>query len=122
MFQAKSVLPGSIFILDNSSTHHCSVFLDAIIAIGCAYVFLPAYSPDFNAIGSPLLITLFFVACLQCALAEEAWHTLKDGVRAEQERMGADVCTDPYVLIEAGVNACTIGKCISWISHAGYKV
>lgn len=54
MFQAKSVLPGSIFILDNSSTHHCSVFLDAVIAIGCAYVFLPAYSPDFNAIGSPL--------------------------------------------------------------------
>jgi len=100
---AKSVLPGSIFVLDNSNTHHTDVFLEAIRSIGCAYLFLPAYSPDYNPI-------------------EEAWHTLKDGVRAAQERMGTDVCTDPYELIEHGVNACTVGNCLSWISHAGYKV
>jgi transposase len=62
VLQAKSVKPGSIFVLDNAKTHHCNVFLQAITDIGCAYVFLPAYSPDFNAIGASAV--LFDVVCI----------------------------------------------------------
>ena len=40
--------PGQIVVLDNLSVHKAAHIAAALAARGCTFLFLPAYSPDFN--------------------------------------------------------------------------
>lgn len=47
---APSLCPGQTVVLDNLSVHKSATARALIEAAGCALVFLPTYSPDFNPI------------------------------------------------------------------------
>ena len=47
---APALLPGTVVILDNLSTHKSPKAVDLLKARGCWMLFLPAYSPDLNPI------------------------------------------------------------------------
>ena len=49
--QIPSLPPNSVVVMDNSGTHLNDSFLDALIAAGHSYIWLPTYSPALNAIG-----------------------------------------------------------------------
>ena len=50
---APALLPGTVVILDNLSTHKSPKAVDMLKARGCWMLFLPAYSPDLNPIEMP---------------------------------------------------------------------
>jgi transposase len=47
---APALMPGTVVILDNLSTHKSPKAVDLLEARGCWMLFLPAYSPDLNPI------------------------------------------------------------------------
>jgi transposase len=47
---APALLPGTVVILDNLSTHKSPKAAGILKAVGCWMLFLPAYSPDLNPI------------------------------------------------------------------------
>jgi transposase len=47
---APSLRPGQVVVLDNLSAHKSADARTAVEAVGCRFLFLPAYSPDFNPI------------------------------------------------------------------------
>ena len=82
--------PGQTVVLDNLSAHKASEVRDAIEAVGCRVLFVPPYSPGYNAV-------------------EKAWSKLKAALR----RIGART---PDAL-EVAITASDVAN---WIRRAGY--
>lgn len=90
--------PGQVVVWDNLSAHKSVRARAAIEAAGCAVVFLPAYSPDFNPI-------------------EQAFSKLKAGLR----RVGARTHAGLWEAISTGLEQITSQDARGWFSHAGYQ-
>jgi transposase len=90
--------PGQVVVWDNLSAHKSVRARAAIEAAGCAVVFLPAYSPDFNPI-------------------EQAFSKLKIRLRQAGERTHAGL----WEAIGAGLKQITSRDAQSWFSHCGYR-
>lgn len=45
-----ALVPGQVVVLDNLNVHTGEAVREAVEAAGCAVVYLPAYSPDYNPI------------------------------------------------------------------------
>jgi transposase len=90
--------PGQVVVWDNLSAHKSVRARAAIEAAGCAVVFLPAYSPDFNPI-------------------ELAFSKLKAGLRRAGERTHAGL----WEAIGSGLEQITSQDAHGWFSHAGYQ-
>lgn len=89
--------PGQVVVWDNLSAHKSVRARAAIEAVGCAVVFLPAYSPDFNPI-------------------ELAFSKLKAGLR----RAGARTHAGLWEAIGSGLEQITSRDAHGWFSHCGY--
>lgn len=63
--------PGDIVVVDNLPTHKVAGVQDAIEAAGARLLYLPSYSPDFNAIEQAF-------AKLKALLRSEAARTIPD--------------------------------------------
>jgi transposase len=94
-----SLRPGQIVVLDNLAVHKSARAIAAIVAAGCAVVFLPPYSPDLNPI-------------------ELAFSTLKQDLRAVAAR------TVETVIAATGpaLDAITPADAAAFFAHCGYRV
>jgi len=94
---APELLPGTVVILDNLSTHKNTRAAAALKARGCWFLYLPPYSPDLNPI-------------------EMAFAKLK----AHLKRIGARTFDQ---LIQAVGDICDMfspQECWNYLRHAGY--
>ena len=89
--------PGQTVILDNLSAHKAAEVREAIEAVGCAVLFVPPYSPEYNAI-------------------EQAWSKLKAALR----RIGARTQDALEVAITDAATTITASDAANWIRGAGY--
>lgn len=89
--------PGQVVVLDNLSAHQSAKAQGLIEAKGCAWEFLPAYSPDFNPI-------------------EMLWSKFKSDLRALAPRTQQSLEALFWPLL-ATVTATHIK---GWFTHAGY--
>ena len=90
----------SIIVLDNASIHHAGDGVYLIESIGALVVFLPPYSPDFNAI-------------------EEAFSSVKSYLKANEAVLQAS--DDIEDVLTAAFASITPHQCQAWIKHAGYQ-
>lgn len=88
---------GDIVIIDNASIHKVAGVEEAIEAAGARVLFLPPYSPEFNAI-------------------EEAWSKFKSILKS----LGARTREALDVAIAFALSQITPSDCRGWIRHAGY--
>jgi transposase len=91
--------PGQIVIMDNVNFHKVSGVKDAIAAVGCEVLWLPAYSPEFNPI-------------------EECWSKVKNLLRKACPR-SLDAINSAIRDIIPNVRP---SDAKGWFSHAGYAV
>lgn len=91
--------PGKLVICDNLSVHKRADIRTRIEEAGCALIFLPTYSPDFNPI-------------------EQAFSTLKTALRRAQART-ADALE---AAIAAALTTITTADAQGWFAHAGYDL
>jgi len=89
--------PGQTVVLDNLSAHKAAEVREAIEAVGCRVLFVPPYSPEYNAI-------------------EKAWSKLKAALR----RIGARTQEALDVAITAAAATITASDAANWIRGAGY--
>ncbi len=89
--------PGQTVVLDNLSAHKASEVRAAIEAVRCDVLFVPPYSPEYNAI-------------------EKAWSKLKAPLR----RIGARTQDALEVAITEAAGAITASDAANWIRGAGY--
>jgi transposase len=94
-----TLVPGQIVILDNLAVHKSPRARTLIEGAGCAVLFLPAYSPDFNPI-------------------ELAFAKLKQTLRTKAERTfsGLVAATGP------ALEAITAADARSFFAHCGYHL
>lgn len=94
---APSLLPGTVVILDNLSTHKNAKATEALKARGCWFLYLPPYSPDLNPI--------------EMAFAKLKAHLRRVGARTFDQ------------LIQALGDICDLfspEECWNFLQHAGY--
>jgi transposase len=91
--------PGQLVILDNLSVHKAEVIRQAIVACGCAVLFLPAYSPDLTPI-------------------EQAFSKIKATLRG----LGARTRDALLEALARAVAAITAEDAHGWFTHAGYPL
>lgn len=91
--------PGQIVVLDNLSAHKSAKAQKMVEAKDCQWVFLPAYSPDFNPI-------------------EEMWSKFKSDLRREAPR------TQHHLdqLIWPLLSTVTPQHARNWFKHAGFHL
>lgn len=89
--------PGQIVICDNLSVHKRADIRALIEDAGYSYIFLPAYSPDFNPI-------------------EQAFSKLKAALRRAQARSQDALDT----AIKEALTTITPADARGWFAHAGY--
>lgn len=89
--------PGNIVIMDNLKQHRQDCVREAIEAVGAFVLFLPPYSPEFNAI-------------------EECWSKVKNYIRGKAPRTPEDVRR----VIREALEIVTNDDAFGWITHAGY--
>jgi transposase len=89
--------PGKIVVMDNLPVHKGKRVADAIAAAGCALVFLPPYSPDYNPI-------------------ENMWSKVKTHLRTAAARTFATVVDATAVALRA----ITPEDCDGYFRHCGY--
>lgn len=89
--------PGQLVILDNLSVHKGATTRALVEAAGCALLFLPPYSPDFNPI-------------------ELAFGKLKALLR----RAGARTRAALEAAIGTALDALTAADARAWFAHCGY--
>jgi transposase len=92
-----SLRPGQIVILDNLNTHKSALAQRLVEAAGCAWVFLPPYSPDMNPI-------------------EMMWSKLKAYLRAVAARTQEDLDT----AISSGLFTVSPTDAVGWFTAAGF--
>ena len=94
-----TLVPGQIVVLDNLPVHKSAKARTAIEGAGCAVLFLPAYSPDFNPI-------------------EAAFSKLKQTLRGAAARSFAGVvaATGP------ALDAVTAADARGFFAHCGYHL
>ncbi len=95
---APSLNPGDVVILDNLSSHKSLRAAESLKAVGCWFLFLPAYSPDLNPI-------------------EMAFSKLKAHLR----RIGARTIKDLHDAIASILKLYSTEECANYFSAAGYK-
>ena len=88
---------GDIVVLDNLAAHHTDAVRVAVEGAGAVLKFLPAYSPDFNAI-------------------ELAWSKVKNFMRRLKPRSHADLDN----AFSAAARAVTHGDAAGWMRHCGF--
>lgn len=88
---------GQTVVLDNLSAHKAVEVREAIEAVGCRVLFVPPYSPEYNAI-------------------EKAWSKLKAALR----RIGARTQDALEVAITDASATITASDAANWIRGAGY--
>lgn len=90
---------GQIVILDNLSAHKSETAQQLVEAKGCAWVFLPSYSPDFNPI-------------------EQMWSKFKSDLRRQAPR------TQEHLddLIWPLLSTVTPQHAHNWFAHAGFDL
>lgn len=91
--------PGQIIICDNLSVHKRADIRALIDQAGCTYLFLPAYSPDFNPI-------------------EHAFSKLKIALRRAQARTQSALDE----AIKIALTTITATDAHGWFAHAGYDL
>ena len=91
--------PGQIVVMDNLGAHRVKAVRQAIQAAGCALVFTPPYSPEFNPI-------------------EECWSKVKTILRT----IGATTKESLRSAISAALTSITPPDITGWFIHAGYRV
>lgn len=89
--------PGQVVVLDNLSAHKGPEVRAAIEAVGCRVVFVPPYSPEYNAI-------------------EKLWSKLKARLR----RIGARTQAALEAAITEAAQTITATDAANWIRGAGY--
>lgn len=94
-----TLTPGQIVICDNLSVHKRADIRALIEEAGCAFIFLPAYSPDFNPI-------------------EQAFSKLKTALRRAQARTQEAL----EAAIAAALATITASDAQHWFHHAGYDL
>lgn len=91
--------PGQVVVLDNLNAHRAPDVADAIRSVGCDVLFVPPYSPEYNAI-------------------EKAWSKLKTRLRGiparTQEALGE--------AITEAAQTVTASDAANWIRGAGYRL
>ena len=91
--------PHSVVVMDNCSIHHVERIVELIATTGALVIFLPPYSPDFNAI-------------------EEAFAKVKAYLKANEMAVQAtDDITEMVLMVFATI---TQEDCLGWIEHSGY--
>ncbi len=90
--------PGDVVILDNLSAHKRAEARELIESAGCALVFLPAYSPDYNPI-------------------ENAYSKLKALLRKAKERTVDGL----RAFLFAALDAFNPQECANFFAHCGYS-
>src|SRR5215210_3310362 len=96
-FLLPALRPGQVVVVDNVGAHKPERIRELVEAVGCALVFLPAYSPDFSPI-------------------EEAFSKLKALLRAAAARTRAAL----DAAIAVALAAVTAADAAGWFAHAGY--
>lgn len=91
--------PGQIVVLDNLAAHRRSPVEALVAQAGARVVWLPRYSPEFNAI-------------------EQAWSKLKGLLRKWEARTEAALDE----AISRGFEAITASDACGWIRKAGYAL
>jgi transposase len=91
--------PGQVVVLDNLSVHKAARIRDAIEAVHCEVLFLPAYSPDFTPI-------------------EQAFSKIKALLRG----LGARTREALLEAIRLAVAAISSEDAAGWFAHAGYSL
>lgn len=91
--------PGDVVILDNLSSHKSAKAAEALKAVGCWFLFLPAYSPDLNPI-------------------EMAFSKLKAHLR----RIGARTVETLNDALAEILDLYTPDECKNYLKAAGYGV
>ena len=94
-----SLQPGQVVLLDNLSVHRRSRVEALVAQAGARVLWLPRYSPEFNAI-------------------EQAWSKLKGLLRRWEARTEAALDE----AISAAFAAITASDAQGWIAHAGYTL
>ena len=89
--------PGAVVVLDNLGAHKVKGVREAIEAVGARVLYLPPYSPDFNAI-------------------ERMWSKIKEALRRAKARTG-DVFRRAFRRALRRVNA---ADAAAWIVGCGY--
>jgi transposase len=92
-----TLIPGQVVIWDNLSVHKSQRARERIEACGCAVLFLPAYSPDFNPI-------------------EQAFSKIKTAVRRAKQRERDGL----WEAIGAALASVTTTDTHGWFQHCGY--
>ncbi len=96
---APSLCPGQVVVMDNLGAHRPKRVRELIEERGCALVYLPAYSPDYNPI-------------------EEAFAKIKNLLRKAAART-------KEALVEAigvALSAVTVADVRGFFEHAGYRL
>jgi transposase len=91
--------PGQVVVLDNLSAHKAVEVRLAIEAVGCRVLFVPPYSPEYNAI-------------------EKLWSKLKARLR----RIGARTQEALEAAITEAAETITALDAANWILGAGYTL
>ena len=91
--------PGQVVVLDDLSAHKGPEVRAAVEAAGCRVVFVPPYSPEYNAI-------------------EKLWSKLKARLR----RIGARTQEALDAAITEAVGTITAPDAANWIRGAGYSL
>lgn len=92
-----ALVPGSVVILDNLSTHKVPAAAQALRQAGCRFLFLPPYSPDLNPV-------------------EMAFAKLKAHLR----RIGARTFDHLVAALGGICEMFTPKECRNYLRHAGY--
>lgn len=90
--------PGDLVVLDNLSSHKSVKARELVEAVGAQFIFLPAYSPDFNPI-------------------EQAWSKLKALINGAAPRT-REALEDALV---AALDMVSQEDALGWILNAGYR-
>jgi transposase len=91
--------PGQVVVMDNLGAHKAPEVRAAIEAVGCRVLFVPPYSPEYNAI-------------------EKLWSKLKARLR----RIGARTQEALEGAITEAAATITASDAVNWIRGAGYTL
>jgi transposase len=96
-FLGPGLRPGDIVVLDNLSSHKSRVAQEFVQSRSARYLFLPAYSPDFNPI-------------------EKMWSKVKQIVRGIKARSEEEL----FDAVAQALNRITHDDAKDWFKSCGY--
>lgn len=94
-----TLVPGQIVVMDNLSAHKSYKAQKMVEEVGCSWLFLPPYSPDFNPI-------------------EMLWSKFKSDLRREAARDQEHLERLLWPLLQTA----TSQHASNWFLHAGYQL